>query len=331
MATRRRGRARHPPPRPEARPAASAATGRVDRLKLRHLRALELVHRLGSLGAAARELRISQPTATMLLHELEEVFDAKLVDRGPRGARLTAVGLRALERLSIALVSVERGIEAAAAPDLAPVLRLGCVQTAGVRALPLALARLEQAGMPAPLELHEGRARDLVAALCAGRLDCVIGWMDETLASALPVGQLDIRPLWYGRMQVVAARGHPLARQRAVTVAELSRSRWIVPPAGSRTHAAYVRLFVGHGFAAPPVAVECAALHTALHLVAATRFLSVAPDAAVRAYAKRGMVVPLKGPELDLGSNPVSVMTRRDSDGVEAVGKLRDALLADAA
>ena len=104
------------------------------------------MHRLGSLGAAARELRISQPTATMLLHELEEVFGAKLVDRGPRGARLTMAGLRALERLSIALVSVERGIEAAAAPDLAPVLRLGCVQTAGVKALPSALARLEQAG-----------------------------------------------------------------------------------------------------------------------------------------------------------------------------------------
>jgi len=316
-------------PAKRAAPARSvpASVYRTDRLRLRHLRLLDLVHRLGSLGAAAREIGISQPAATLLLRELETVFGSTLVERDRRGCRLTPAGRYALERLTIALSSVERAVDAAKAAAIEPLLRVGCVQVAGVSALPAALARLEKAGTLGRMQIIEGRARDLLASLCAGRIDCVIGWMDESLADALPVGQLDIRPLRYGRMQVVASPIHPLARSRAISVTELARWRWIVPPPESRTHAAFVRLFVGNGVPAPPVTVECAALHTTLHLVSATRLLAVAPDAAVREYAKRGMIAPLKGPALDLGRNRVSVMTRRDSEALPAVDRLRKALL----
>ena len=318
-------------PAAPVRAATAAAPGyRTDRLRLRHLRLLELVARHGSLGGAARELGVSQPAATLLLRELETVFGSRLVARGPRGGRLTDAGVLALERLAIALTSVARAIEAARTPADPPVVRVGCVQVAGVGALPAALARLERANAPLRLQVQEGRARELVASLAAGQLDCVIGWMDESVADALPIDELDIRPLGFGRMQVVAARTHPLARRRSVPVAELARWRWIVPRPESRTHAAFVRLFVANGMAAPPVAVECPALHTMLHLVAATRFLAVAPDAAVRAYARRGAIAPLAGPALDLGRDQVSVITRRDGAGLPAVARLRDALLATA-
>jgi molybdate transport repressor ModE-like protein len=306
----------------------SASVYRTDRLRLRHLRLLQLVDRHGSLGSAARELGVSQPAATLLLRELEAVFDAGLVERGPRGGRLTAAGALALERLTIALVSVERAMEAARTPASEPVLRVGCIQVVGVEMLPAALARLEGAAAPGRIRIREGRARDLVAALCAGELDCVIGWMDEAVAQGQPVEQLEIAPLRHGRMQVVAAPAHPLARRRRVPVEELSRWRWIVPPPESRTHAAFLRLFLVNGLVAPPVTVECAALHTTLHLVAQSRFLAVAPDAAVRAYARRGMVAALKGPALDLGRDTVSLLTRRDSAALPAIARFRKALLA---
>jgi len=311
-------------------PGHAASAYRTDRLRLRHLRLLVLIHRGGSLGSAARELGISQPAVTLLLRELETVFDAPLVERDARGGRLTAAGRHALERLTIALSSVERAIEAARTPAVEPPLRLGCVQVAGVSALPAALARLERAGTLGRIRIREGRARDLLAALCAGEVDGVIGWMDESLAGALPVGELNIEPLWYGRMQVVAATSHPLARSRAVSVTELARWRWIVPPPQSLTHAAYLRLFLHNGVPAPPVTVECSALHTTLRLVSATRCLAVAPDAAVRQYAKLGLIAPLRGPLLNLGRNQVSVLTRRDSDALPGVRLLRQALLAAA-
>lgn len=322
---------RAPPPRraPAEAPRRGVARAyRTDRLRVRHLRLLELVDRHGSLGAAARELGISQPAATLLLRELETVFAARLADRDARGARLTAAGRNALAQVAIALAAVGRALDAAGTPAAECPLRIGCVQVAGVSALPAALGRLERRGAMPPMQLVEGRARDLLGALCAGRLDGMIGWMDETLIGAFPVGDLDVAPLWRGRMQVVAARSHPLARLAAVGVADLARWPWVVPPPESLTHAAYRRVFLDHGIPVPPVAIECAALHTTLRLVSGTRLLAMAPDAAVRQYAKLGMVAALKGRELDAGRSEVSFVTRRDSAALPALTELRAALVA---
>lgn len=322
----------YPFPMPRSAPPPEAAHAhRSDRLRLRHLRLLELVRREGSIGAAARGLGVSQPAATLLLRELEAVFAAKLVERDPRGGRLTAAGRHALERLAIALASVDRAIDAARSASVEPLVRIGCAQVAGVSLVPAMLARLERSGVPGRLEIREGRTRDLLALLGEGTIDCVIGWTDESLADALPSVPLHIEAVGSGRMQVVASARHPLARRRAVGVAELARWRWIVPPRESRTHAAFLRLFLGNGLPAPPVAVECSALHTTLHLVGATRLLAVAPDAAVAHYAKRGMVAALKGAALDLGRDRLSVITRRDSDALEGVVRLREALRGAAA
>ena len=317
-----------PASRPRPTAAAVAPVHRGDRLRLRHLRLLDLVRRRGSLGAAARALGVSQPAATLLLRELESAFGAALVERDRHGARVTASGLRALERLTVTLSSFEHAVEAARMPSLEPALRVGAVQMAGMRALPRALAALERAGHAGRIELREGRARDLLGALREGALDCVIGWMDESLADAAPVEQLRIEPLWYSRMLVVAAAKHPLAKARSVDVAELSRWRWVVPPPGSRTHAAFLQLFLHNGVAVPPVAVECAALHSMLHIVAATRFLAVAPDTVVGHYARQHLVTALRGRALDLGRNQVSLVTRRDSDALQAVTRFREALSA---
>lgn len=301
---------------------------RIDRLRLRHLRLLALIHLHGSLGAAARRLGVSQPAATVLLQELELVVGKGLVDRDARGARLTVAGVRAMQRLEIALASVEHAFEAAAT-ELPPLLRLGCAQVAGVSVLAQALARLEHDGNLGRITIREGRARDLISALCKGDLDCVVGWIDESLAQALPMGQLHVAPLWSGGMQVVASSSHPLVGVAGLSVADLVPWRWIVPPDGSRTQAAYLRLFVQAGLSAPPVTVECAALHTMLLIVGATRMLAIAPAAAVRHYERSGLVVQLGADRFDLGRERFSVLTRRDSAGMAALAHLRHALLAE--
>jgi DNA-binding transcriptional LysR family regulator len=252
------------------------------------------------------------------------------VERDARGARLTASGRHAVDRLTIALASLEQAIQAARTPAIAPLLRLGCIQVASMSRLPAALNRLARTNVLGRLQIREGRARELLAGLCAGDLDCVIGWIDETLIDGLPVEGLRIEPLWYGRMQVVAAVSHPLVKLRAVSVDEIGRWPWIVPPPGSRTHAAFLRLFVHNGVPAPPATVECSALHTTLHIVSATRFLAMAPDAAVRHYARLGMVKPLSGPTLRMDYNQVSVVTRRDADAFLPLQDLKRVLLEEA-
>jgi molybdate transport repressor ModE-like protein len=102
--------------------AASSASYRLDRLRIRHLRLLEVIHRRGSLGAAAKELGLSQPAVTLMLRELELVFGANLVERDVRGGRLTAPGPLAVERLTAAMASLDRALEAAQPPGREPPL-----------------------------------------------------------------------------------------------------------------------------------------------------------------------------------------------------------------
>lgn len=308
------------------RQTGSTRTRRANRLRLRHLELLDLIGRLGSIGRAAREIGVSQPAATGLVREIEAAFGTALVERDRRGARLTAAGRRAVPRLTVALSSIDRAIATALEPDGEPPLRLGCVQVAGVLTLPDALARLERSGDAGRLQIREGRARDLLAELCAGRLDAVVGWLDETIGEGLPIDELAIESIREGRMQIVASAAHPLARSRSVGLPELARARWIVPPPESRTYAAYRRLFVSNGAVPPPVAVECASLHTTLRIVSATRMLAVAPDDAVAVYERLGMIVALKGRVLDLGRAPLSVFTRRDLPTSSAILALREAL-----
>src|SRR4051794_26588987 len=59
------------------------------------LGALELllaVARLGSLGGAAREVGITQPAASSRIRSMERQLGVALVDRSPRGSRLTDAG-----------------------------------------------------------------------------------------------------------------------------------------------------------------------------------------------------------------------------------------------
>ena len=72
---------------PRTRHARLAA--RLDRLRIRHLRFLELVEAHGSLSGAAGQLALSQPAATKMPQELESVSGTELVARTTRGAALT--------------------------------------------------------------------------------------------------------------------------------------------------------------------------------------------------------------------------------------------------
>jgi len=56
------------------------------------LRLVQAVTRTGAVGTAARELRISQPSASQRLSRLERMCGTKLFERDTRGARPTAAG-----------------------------------------------------------------------------------------------------------------------------------------------------------------------------------------------------------------------------------------------
>src|SRR5512144_2417265 len=112
---------------------------------LSQLRAFERIVRLGSFHAAARELRLSQPSVSQRIRELEGALQTALfVRRGPR-VSLTAEGHALVEYADRVLGATGEMVERFRTRDpLKGMLRLGVNETFALVCLPELLRRLEQ-------------------------------------------------------------------------------------------------------------------------------------------------------------------------------------------
>jgi DNA-binding transcriptional LysR family regulator len=79
-------------------------------MNLNHLRVFHAVAAAGSITAAARALQVSQPAVSKQLGDLEDALGTLLVDRLPRGVRLTAAG-RVLAEHAARIFGIEQTAE----------------------------------------------------------------------------------------------------------------------------------------------------------------------------------------------------------------------------
>ncbi|MEV8604514.1 LysR family transcriptional regulator [Streptomyces griseoviridis] len=199
------------------------------------LGALELllaVARLGSLGAAARELGITQPAASSRVRSMERQLGVALVDRSPRGSRLTDAG---------ALVTdwARRIVEAAEAFDVGAQalrdrrdsrLRVTASMTIAEYLLPGWLLALRAQRPDTAVSLHAGNSTVVAERLLADQAD--LGFVEGVSVSA----GLDSAVIAHDRLIVVTAPAHPWARRsRPLKSAELAATPLILREEGSGT------------------------------------------------------------------------------------------------
>ncbi|MFE0511768.1 LysR family transcriptional regulator [Streptomyces sp. NPDC058964] len=199
------------------------------------LGALELllaVARLGSLGAAARELGITQPAASSRIRSMERQLGVALVDRSPRGSRLTDAG---------ALVTdwARRIVEAAEVFDAGAQalrdrrdsrLRVAASMTIAEYLLPGWLLALRAERPDTAVSLLAGNSAAVAERLLADEAD--LGFVEGL---TVPPG-LDSAVIAHDRLIVVTAPAHPWARRRqALPAAELATTPLILRERGSGT------------------------------------------------------------------------------------------------
>jgi molybdate transport repressor ModE-like protein len=199
------------------------------------LGALELllaVARLGSLGAAARELGITQPAASSRIRSMERLLGVALVDRSPRGSRLTGEG---------ALVTdwARRVVEAAEAFDAGAQalrdrrdsrLRVAASMTIAEYLLPGWLVALRAQRPDTAVSLHAGNSAAVAERLLSGAAD--LGFVEGL---TVPAG-LDAAVIAHDHLIVVTAPDHAWARRRRpVESSELAATPLILREKGSGT------------------------------------------------------------------------------------------------
>jgi LysR family hydrogen peroxide-inducible transcriptional activator len=173
---------------------------------LKQLRYFVALAETGGFGRAAEIVHVTQPALSQQIKELETILGVELVERLPRGVRLTRAGREVLER-SRRIMAEVADLERAArmTRGLSGRLRLGVIPTVAPYLLPLALTRLRARDLTLDIRVREAQTEALLADLEAGRIDAMV--------AALPVAEpnLAVTPLITDRFVLAGTPGR-LAR-----------------------------------------------------------------------------------------------------------------------
>lgn len=174
-------------------------------MNLNHLRVFASVAEHGSLTRAARDLRVSQPAVSKQLNDLEEDLATQLVDRLPRGVRLTAAG-EILYTHAQRILQAERTAEQELR-DLRGLgrgkLSVGASTTVGSYLVPTLLGELHREHPGVTLDLTIANSAAVQNGVLENQYD--VGLIEGFIASDL----LEVETVTTDDMIAIAAPTHP--------------------------------------------------------------------------------------------------------------------------
>ena len=190
------------------------------------------VARLGSVGLAGAEHGISQPAASTRIRRLERQLGVPLIERSPRGSRLTPDGELVAEWAQAAIdaaAALDAGVTSLRARSDA-VLRVAASMTVAEYLLPGWLTTLRARDPGTAVALTAGNSTEVAAAVLDGTAD--IGFVE---GPDLPPG-LASHQVGADRLTVVVPPGHRWERRRSgITAAELAATPLVAREPGSGT------------------------------------------------------------------------------------------------
>jgi DNA-binding transcriptional LysR family regulator len=253
------------------------------------------VARLGSIGHAAAEHRISQPAASARLRHLERRLGLALLHRTPRGTGLTPTGALIADwaRTVVDAADGLAGAVQALRGTHESRLAIAASQTIAEYLLPSWLVALRARQPDLIVTLQAANSADVAARLLADRAD--LGFVE---GPDLPPG-LEADPVAADRLTVVVARTHPWARRRrGIAPEELAATSLVSREAGSGTRRALESALREQGIEAPAAPILELSSTTAIkHAVAAGSGPAVLSSLAVSTELAAGTLtaVPVTG------------------------------------
>jgi DNA-binding transcriptional LysR family regulator len=224
-------------------------------LDVRRLKVLREVAARGSFSAAAEALSFTQSAVSQQVAALERECGTKLLERGPRGVRLTDAGRALVEHADGILARIEDAEQelAAIAGLRGGRLRLATFQSAGSTIVPRALGEFHRRHPDVDLNvtLEEHDARGILA---SGDADLAIV-MDFPHTPML-APELELTLLLEDPYDVIVRADHPLAVREQIALEELADERFVMHPPGMGCREGTVAACRAHGFE-PKVAIEC--------------------------------------------------------------------------
>ena len=250
---------------------------------LGQLRAFERIVRLGSFHAAALELKLSQPSVSQRIRELETALQTPLfVRRGPR-VSLTAEGHALVEYADRMLATAGELVERFRTRDpLKGTLRLGVNETFAFICLPELLKRMEQQYPAIRTSVFVGDTGVVSARLNDQALDIAVV-SEPTVAPHVSQEPLGTNVFgWFASTSITLPR-------RTFTPADLEQYQLLVPPPPARLHATVMKWFAD-ARAKPRRISTCNSIHAPAETIAQGVAIGIVPVRIMHpAIEKRGV------------------------------------------
>ena len=207
-------------------------------MDLARLRGFFTVVKTGGFSEAARRLHLTQPAVSQQVRTLEQELGVQLLRRG-RPVSLTKEGELLFEMAENIFAEVDRihALFADLKTKKAAVLNLAANQSTAMHILPERVTKFTKRFPSVEIAIHTMRTGDIVQAVADGAIDVGMVLIDParpdvTARAAIPYEMVLIMP-----------KGHPLSRQRQVSLADIARYPFI-----SYTKAAETRHLIDKPF-----------------------------------------------------------------------------------
>jgi DNA-binding transcriptional LysR family regulator len=286
-------------------------------MDLATLNAFIAIAELGSFSEAAERLHLTQPAVSKRIASLELQLDVRLFDRLGREVSLTEAG-RALLPRAYQILNVLDDTRRALTNlngEISGRLTLATSHHIGLHRLPPLLRAFTRAHPQVALDIQFLDSEVAYEEVLHGRAElAVITLAPETREPVHAVA------VWDDPLDFVAAPEHPLARSRAISLADVAHHPAVFPGGNTFTHHIVRRLFEAQGLT-PNIAMSTNYLETIKMMVSIGLAWSVLPRTMLDEQVAR---LPLPGIQLSRQLGYISHTERTLSNAARAFMNLLD-------
>lgn len=243
------------------------------------------------MAKAAERLAISRPVISRTIANLEHVLGVALLDRTARGIEPTLFGRVLLRRGTAVFDELRQSVEEIAflTDPQAGELRIACTEVWAAGLVPAAIERLSKRLPRLRVRLEQGTAQHQFNLLRERRCEIVI----SRLLTETPDSDIEMQPLFYEPLVVVAGPQNALSRRRKLTLSELVDAPWILSTLEVEPGSPFVEAFRAARLPLPTATIFSNSLHLRIGLLATGRYLTLVPGSALRFGPEADLLKPL--------------------------------------
>lgn len=257
----------------------------------RGLNAFLTIARLGSIGAAASVLSLTQPAVSRTLRRLEQDLGVQLFRRHSTGMELTAFGQSLLPHATLLESGLHRAREEidllrGASKGSA---RVGILPSLVPDILPAVLNGVQAKQPGIQLHIVEAPNHHLMRALLRGEVDFAL--------AAVPADPIEdnirVTPLVNDEICIVTRATHPIARKKSPTQKDLSEYSWALQERGGPIWRRFQGLFASANLDLPAVILTANSVQTLKHVIMSCDLITMLPRMSIRSEEKSRLLRPI--------------------------------------